>query len=280
MIRHCASCGCRFRPDYRVPSQAYCGVACCRRVRRARWQRRKILTDEDYRANQAAAQRQWRESHPEYWRNYRKAHPDYRERERLLRSERRCRQKAEARGDTSSRGNSSEKAAAKMDSITAQVPLPAGIYLLSKVCGSGAIRRRIELGQASQILQALKSGPIEDDSDESNRLIEEITGVMGCMDWLTHFLPGAVCEEEVTLLRAHMAAGGILSRINKFTKTMRMFYDRTAKAIRGNGVMEPGQEQASDSANAFNGRQDGAGDNRGQWAAASHDESIAPAASA
>ena len=62
--RRCAACGCLFEPRRNVPQQRYCSKQACQRTRRRRWQRQKLKTDADYRANQAAAQRRWRERHP------------------------------------------------------------------------------------------------------------------------------------------------------------------------------------------------------------------------
>ncbi len=55
--RRCAACEQAFRPRSQVPQQQFCGKAACQRERRRRWQQRKRQGDEDYRANQAQAQR-------------------------------------------------------------------------------------------------------------------------------------------------------------------------------------------------------------------------------
>jgi hypothetical protein len=91
--RRCAACGCLFEPRRNVPHQRYCSERGCQRTRRRRWQRQKLKADADYRANQAAAQRRWRERHPAYWRDYRQRHPDStaRNREQPLRVPRRRR---------------------------------------------------------------------------------------------------------------------------------------------------------------------------------------------
>ena len=75
--RRCAACGCLFMPQPNVPQQRYCAKPACQRTRRRRWQRQKLKTDADYRANQAVAQQRWREGHPDYWRRYRQTHPEY-----------------------------------------------------------------------------------------------------------------------------------------------------------------------------------------------------------
>ena len=66
--KRCAACGDGFTPCRHVPNQQYCSKPACQRERRRRWQRAKLKQDPDYRSNQAAAQRRWRECHPHYWR--------------------------------------------------------------------------------------------------------------------------------------------------------------------------------------------------------------------
>jgi hypothetical protein len=75
--RRCAACEQAFRPRAQSPGQLYCGQAACQRERRRRWQRSKRQRDEDYRANQARAQRVWAADHRDYWRGWRAAHPEY-----------------------------------------------------------------------------------------------------------------------------------------------------------------------------------------------------------
>lgn len=80
--RRCAGCKQRFVPRAQVPNQRYCSKPSCQQARRRQWLKQKRQTDADYRANQAQAQRRWRERHPEYWRGYRQGHPEYVERNR------------------------------------------------------------------------------------------------------------------------------------------------------------------------------------------------------
>ena len=78
----CAACDDLFTPRRNVPDQRYCSKPECQRERCRRWQRHKRKMDPDYQANQAAAQRRWRERHPDYWRRYRQCHPVYTARNR------------------------------------------------------------------------------------------------------------------------------------------------------------------------------------------------------
>lgn len=75
MERCCSCCGKPF--SARNASHRYCSNATCRRMRKSRWQKRKLATDPAYRGNQADAQRHWREKHSDYWQAYRKSHPRY-----------------------------------------------------------------------------------------------------------------------------------------------------------------------------------------------------------
>ena len=80
------------------------------------WQKEKLQTDEDYRRNQADAQRRWRESHPDYWRKYRQCHPDYSERNRCLQRERNHIRRRHP--------------IAKMDALAPQTHVTSGTYQL------------------------------------------------------------------------------------------------------------------------------------------------------
>ena len=84
----CAHCRRHFLPDPRVKTQRFCSNKVCQRARKAQWQRAKLATDPDYRANQRDCQHQWQQRHPQYWRQYRQQRADYRERNRLLQQHR------------------------------------------------------------------------------------------------------------------------------------------------------------------------------------------------
>jgi len=65
-------------------NQRYCSDPGCQKVRKARWRKRKMRNDPDYRTNQNDCGRRWREAHRDYRRSYRKSHPDYVEDNREL----------------------------------------------------------------------------------------------------------------------------------------------------------------------------------------------------
>lgn len=72
------------------------------------------------------AQQAWSHRNPDYWSNYRDSHPEYVERNRALQQERNA--KAHA-------GH-----VAKMDASNPGMPLPSGVYHLSRVADAGIAR--------------------------------------------------------------------------------------------------------------------------------------------
>lgn len=88
--KRCAHCGCPLDLNPRSKNQRYCGKKECQRARKRLWQKAKMATDPDYRANQRECNKDWRDRNPDYWRDYRKSHPGYAERNRLLQKARRA----------------------------------------------------------------------------------------------------------------------------------------------------------------------------------------------
>lgn len=84
----CAHCRRVFYPDPRVKNQRYCSAKGCQRARKNLWQRRKMATDTDYRANQKDCQKNWHKRHPGYWRQYRSRRSEYRRANRFLQKHR------------------------------------------------------------------------------------------------------------------------------------------------------------------------------------------------
>ena len=132
--RRCAACGCLFTPRRNVPQQRYCSKRACQRTRRRRWQRQKLKTDADYRANQEEAQRRWRERHRDYWRRYRQTHPEYAARNREQQRERNRQRRSGGTGP-------SPPGIAKMAAYSSQKPLRSGTYRLVPVTGVGVAKR-------------------------------------------------------------------------------------------------------------------------------------------
>jgi hypothetical protein len=119
-----------FVPRRNVPHQRYCSKPACQCTRRRRWQRDKLENDADYRANQAAAQRRWRESHPDYWRDYRQGHPESTERNREQQRVRNRRRSIESAGR-------SPPVIAKMDEYLPEKPVVSGTYRMVPVTAPG-----------------------------------------------------------------------------------------------------------------------------------------------
>lgn len=67
----CASCSQLFTVRPQSPKQTFCSQPECQRRRRQAWNKHKLATDPDYRANQLAAQQTWRARNPNYWPFYR-----------------------------------------------------------------------------------------------------------------------------------------------------------------------------------------------------------------
>ena len=88
MEKRCECCKRRFIPRPTVRHQEYCSNPECQKARKRNWQKEKLASDSDYRANQAEAQRQWRSRNWDYWRQYRRRNPAYTEGNRMGQRER------------------------------------------------------------------------------------------------------------------------------------------------------------------------------------------------
>jgi hypothetical protein len=119
MEKTCPHCGKRFLPHPAVLNQRYCGSADCQRARKKSWQKEKLKSDPDYRENQAAAQKGWRERNKGYWREYRKNNQTYSQRNRLRQRER----------------NRQKRMIAKMDELGAKNLIAPGRYRLVPLYG-------------------------------------------------------------------------------------------------------------------------------------------------
>jgi hypothetical protein len=80
----CCNCGELFTPSPRHKNQRFCKKPDCQRARKAGWQRNKIETDPEYKANQKQSHQQWLLANPDYWKEYRKKNPEKVERNRIL----------------------------------------------------------------------------------------------------------------------------------------------------------------------------------------------------
>lgn len=141
MKRRCASCGELFITDCYHPHQKYCRKVECQRYRRNEYQKKKLRTDADYRANQYAAQAKWRETHSHYWKEYRASHPAYVERNRIL-SRARCSTLLLSHSD-------SDSDFAKMNIALPQLPLKSGRYRLEPYGQKGFAKMGVAIVQLS-----------------------------------------------------------------------------------------------------------------------------------
>nr|WP_321466172.1 hypothetical protein [uncultured Desulfobulbus sp.] len=80
----CACCKRILTRNSKVKNQRYCGVKDCQRARKRKWQREKLESDPDHRANKRESQRAWQSKNPSYWQEYRRKNPTYGERNRQL----------------------------------------------------------------------------------------------------------------------------------------------------------------------------------------------------
>ena len=135
MLRICLNCRSPFRPHPKVPNQKFCSQRECQRARRTIWQRQKRQRDDDYKANQLIAQKNWIKNHPEYWKTYRANHPEYVTRNNNLQKKRNLRYR---RSLCLSKG--SDGANVKMDKLIRQSSLISGYYMLYPI-GSDTIAK-------------------------------------------------------------------------------------------------------------------------------------------
>jgi len=124
MEKKCECCKRGFIPHPAVAHQEYCSDPECQKRRKRKWQKEKLANDSDYRANQAEAQRQWRNRNRDYWRQYRKRNLAYTETNRIRQRE--C-----------NRGRRSGSGVAKMDELRGENFLTSGRYRLVPLCSAG-----------------------------------------------------------------------------------------------------------------------------------------------
>ena len=76
----CACCGKQKLANPKLKgSQFYCGDHDCQKARKAAWQRQKMASDPEYRADQKEGLKKWRKNRPldQYQKQYRQCHPEY-----------------------------------------------------------------------------------------------------------------------------------------------------------------------------------------------------------
>ena len=124
----CAHCRRLFAPNHRVKNQRYCGQKECQRARKRKWQKEKLATDPDYKANQRDCQAEWHRHHPGYYKKYRQDHPRYCQRNTVLQT---CR-------------NAKRLMIAKMDALeSAPINKPGAFYLLPLIAKMDASAQKV-----------------------------------------------------------------------------------------------------------------------------------------
>jgi len=140
MEKTCLCCEKRFIPHPAVRDQQYCSDPECQKARKRKWQKEKLATDSDYRANQAEAQRQWRSRNRDYWRRYRERNPTYTKKNRTGQRERNRRRRLGS-------------GIAKMDELEGKPHVLSGRYRLIPVCNPGIAKMDeliVEIGVISK----------------------------------------------------------------------------------------------------------------------------------
>ena len=131
----CVHCGKFFTRRNR--GQNYCKKPECQKARKAAWQRNKMHTDPDYKADQKLSQKKWTLANPGYWKEYREKNPEKAQRNRMLqitRNRRRARsQNQDEKTDVS--------LIAKMDARKSNEFNPIGQFWLVPVIAKMDVRK-------------------------------------------------------------------------------------------------------------------------------------------
>lgn len=149
MDKVCECCKISFTPLPTVKNQRYCRKHACQKARKKSWQKMMLASDNDYRENQAKAQKTWSEKNPGYWKGYRAKKPAYTKRNRLLQRERNWKRRE-------------MPVIAKMDESTPRNIIPFGQYRLIPVCNPGIAKMDewvVEIGVISAGSAPVSTGP-------------------------------------------------------------------------------------------------------------------------
>ncbi|KPA15113.1 hypothetical protein MHK_004685 [Candidatus Magnetomorum sp. HK-1] len=128
----CLNKNCRrlFVASPKHPNQKYCSRKKCQNARKAKWQRKKLGIDEDYRKNQSQSYEKWISNKPDYWKKYRNRNPDYTKRNREKQKERDLLKRKKV---TQAANTSTLQSLAKMDALTSKKQIIPGVYKLIPV---------------------------------------------------------------------------------------------------------------------------------------------------
>jgi len=92
--RYCTNCKKQLVPPFRNPHQKYCNAHKCQNKRKRLWQKKKMDSDPDYKANQKQSGSLWNERNPGYYKKYRQKNKRYTEKNRIKQRERNKRRRA------------------------------------------------------------------------------------------------------------------------------------------------------------------------------------------
>lgn len=136
MKKLCLCCGDLLPVHNNVKNYNYCGKKRCQRMRRARWQRKKLARDADYEHCQHEARQKWKSANPDYMKRYRASHPEYRLRDN---AQRRIRHNRAGSASNKTAHTENITSAVKMDPCLPQQPLQSGCYQLRLLTGDCAV---------------------------------------------------------------------------------------------------------------------------------------------
>ena len=132
----CAHCKETVPANPRIKGQRFCGKPVCQRARKTAWEKQKIKTDPDYRANRKESQQTWIAKRPGYYKTYRKRNPQKTLQNRIrqkIRSRKRAKQLRQPEGEI-----------AKMDALeTTKDKLLGAFWLVPKVAKMDALAVQI-----------------------------------------------------------------------------------------------------------------------------------------
>lgn len=109
----------------RNPNRTFCNSPACQKVRKRIWQKQKMASDPDYKANQRDAQKVWRDANPDYYKEYRKKNDALR-----IHQKSRTRQADRNKNRRVHLQNQAPNLIAKMDALKSNNDMNTGVYQL------------------------------------------------------------------------------------------------------------------------------------------------------
>jgi len=143
MEKICISCKRIFIACPPIKNHQYCSSPECQKARKRKWQKEKLITDNDYKEHQAKAQKAWCSKNKGYWKEYRMRNPAYKERNR----------KKQRQRNLLRRLKPESAKIAKMDEQKAKNVITPGRYLLKPVCNQNIAKMDaliVEIGVISR----------------------------------------------------------------------------------------------------------------------------------